>query len=284
MSCDPIGGRATNLLPCSEPADIYLEVANYVLDRLERDAANMEGNAQEAARQWVGMMDRDLVKHATMTTPYGVTERTIYKQILKKKGAFLKDPKKCCRYLAKVLVESIPEVAVEAAKIMNWLRDLAQAIAKANRGMVWTSPTGFVVVHERRKPKAVRVTTKDRTFLLYHYDKKRKIDVRKQADGIVAHFVHSLDAAHMMRTINCLVAAGIHHFAIVHDSYGVHACDVDILNRVLREEFVRIYSEPVLQIFLDEQRKAHPDIDLPDLPQLGSLDIRQVLTSQYFFA
>jgi DNA-directed RNA polymerase len=58
---------------------------------------------------------------------------------------------------------------------------------------------------------------------------------------------------------------------MVHDSYGVHACDVELLNRVLREEFVRIYSEPVLQNFLDQQRKVHPGIGLPDplLPAHG---------------
>lgn len=102
-------------------------------------------------------------------------------------------------------------------------------------------------------------------------------------DGIVAHFVHSMDAAHMMLTINRLVAEGIHHFAMVHDSFGVHACDVDLLHRGLREEFVRIYSERVLQNFLDEQRAAHPDVDLPDVPQTGDLDIRRVLASPYFF-
>ena len=88
----------------------------------------------------------------------------------------------------------------------------------------------------------------------------------------------------MMLTVNRLYAEGLRHFAMVHDSYGVHACDVDLLHRVLREEFVRIYSEPVLQNFLNEQRAAYPFIELPDLPQTGNLDIRQVLESAYFFA
>jgi DNA-directed RNA polymerase len=52
----------------------------------------------------------------------------------------------------------------------------------------------------------------------------------------------------------------------------------------LEADAVRIYSEPLLQNFLDEQRAAHPDIDLPDLPELGDLDICQVLSSPYFFA
>jgi DNA-directed RNA polymerase len=93
-----------------------------------------------------------------------------------------------------------------------------------------------------------------------------------------------MDASHMKRTIHRLYAEGIRHFAMVHDSFGVHACDIELLNRVLREEFVRIYSEQVLQNFLDEQRSANPDVELPELPQTGNLDIRQVLTSPYFFA
>ena len=60
--------------------------------------------------------------------------------------------------------------------------------------------------------------------------------------------------------------------------------DIDVLNRVLREEFVRIYSEPVLPNFLREQMKAHPDVSLPALPPPGDLDIRQVISSPYFFA
>jgi hypothetical protein len=56
---------------------------------------------------------------------------------------------------------------------------------------------------------------------VYQEDEARKIDLRKQADGIVAHLVHSLDAAHMMLTINRLQTSGVRHFAMVHDGFGV---------------------------------------------------------------
>ena len=219
-----------------------------------------------------------------MTTPYGVTRGTIYKQLLETKPAKdCKDPKKCARYLARVLEECIPEVAVEAGAIMEWLRDVARALAKANRGMAWTTPAGFCVVHESREPKTLRVATSDRTFVLYQQDETRKIDARKQADGIVAHLVHSFDAAHMMLTMNRLQTEGVRHFAMVHDSFGVHAADIDLLNRVLREEFVRIYSEPVLVNFMREQL-ANADMPLPALSPPGDLDIREVIASPYFFA
>jgi DNA-directed RNA polymerase len=308
MGLDPIGGRATNLMPFDDPEDIYQRVSDLVCRRMEceararaereresakpqskcaasSNAAAGNGANAGAARQLLPIMDRELAKNATMTTPYGVTLRTIYKALCEKDAiTALKDSEKCAMYLAKLLVECIPEVAVEAGRIMEWLREVAGIIAKQNRGMMWITPVGFVVLHENRKPKEARLATADRTILVYHQDDKQKVDVRKQVDGIVAHLVHSMDAAHMMRTINRLYAEGIRHFAMVHDSYGVHAYDVDLLNRILREEFVRIYSEPVLQNFLDQQRKAHSGIALPDPPQTGDLDIQQVLSSPYFFA
>jgi DNA-directed RNA polymerase, mitochondrial len=301
MGLDPIGGRATNMMSGAnasptgrshqvmpfedeDPQDIYQQVSDLVCRRMEVDARGKGPNA-EAARQLLTIMDRDLAKTATMTTPYGVTRGTIYDQLLEKDAIkALKVPERCAMYLAKLLVECIPEVAVEAGRIMEWLREVAGIIAKTNRGMMWTTPVGFVVLHESRKPKAVRLATADRMILVYHYDEKQKIDVRKQVDGIVAHLVHSMDAAHMMLTVNRLHAEGLRHFAIVHDSYGVHACDVELLHRVLREEFVRMYSAPVLQNFIDQQRKAHSGLTLPDPPQTGDLDIRQVLESPYFFA
>ena len=115
-------------------------------------------------------------------------------------------------------------------------------------------------------------------------DETRKIDPRKQADGIVAHLVHSLDAAHMMLTVTRLHSDGLLHFAMVHDSFGVHASDIDFLNRALREEFVRIYSEPVMQRFFKEQWQANPGVYIPALPAPGTLDIRQVISPPYFFA
>jgi DNA-directed RNA polymerase len=130
-------------------------------------------------------------------------------------------------YLAKVLEESIPQVVVAAGNIMKCLRQLARILAKVNRGMVWTTSTGFCVVHEVREPRAQRIATADRTLVVYQEDETRKIDARKQADGIVAHLVHSLNAAHMMRTVQRLQSEGVQHFAMVHDSFGVHAVDVD---------------------------------------------------------
>lgn len=39
----------------------------------------------------------------------------------------------------------------------------------------------------------------------------------------------------------CEIIAG------VHDSFWTHACDVEIMNRILRENFVELYDMPILE-------------------------------------
>src|SRR5437870_3520098 len=64
MGRDPIGGRATNLVPADEPEDIYQEVADHVSRRVTRDAENAGENDRDPARQLLGKIDRSVVKHA----------------------------------------------------------------------------------------------------------------------------------------------------------------------------------------------------------------------------
>src|SRR5260370_5375519 len=82
MGRDPIGGRATNLVPGDKPADIYQEVADHVSRRVQKDAENAGENHSDQARELLGKINRSVAKHATMTTPYGVTRGTIYKQLV----------------------------------------------------------------------------------------------------------------------------------------------------------------------------------------------------------
>src|SRR5207237_8735038 len=102
-----------------DPEDIYQWVSDLVCRRMEREARARQGEASsnaaagngpnpEFARQLLAIMDREPAKNATMTTPYGVTLRTIYKALCEK-GAIhaLKDSEKCAMYLAKLLVEGM---------------------------------------------------------------------------------------------------------------------------------------------------------------------------------
>jgi DNA-directed RNA polymerase len=74
-------------------------------------------------------------------------------------------------------------------------------------------------------------------------------------------------------------------FAAVHDSYWTHAADVDTMNRIIREEFLAMYSQPILErlreaIVMSLGAEGHR---IPPLPPQGDLDLKCVLNSPYFF-
>ena len=56
------------------------------------------------------------------------------------------------------------------------------------------------------------------------------------------------------------------------------------MNKVLRQQFVKLYERDVLKEFLTELRQHNPEVLLPAPPALGTLEIKHVERSMYFFA
>jgi DNA-directed RNA polymerase len=71
---------------------------------------------------------------------------------------------------------------------------------------------------------------------------------------------------------------------MIHDAYGVHACDWDNFSRLIRQKFVEIYSKDILKEFRNEVEKQANTIRFPPLPRKGDLDINEVHGSLYFFS
>ena len=60
--------------------------------------------------------------------------------------------------------------------------------------------------------------------------------------ALAPNFVHSLDAAAMMKTIAMARTWGITHMAAIHDSFGTHAADAATLAKVTREAYVELFT------------------------------------------
>jgi DNA-directed RNA polymerase len=71
------------------------------------------------------------------------------------------------------------------------------------------------------------------------------VDGRKQATAFPPNYIHSLDASHMLLSAIACNRAGL-TFASVHDSFWTHACDVDTMNTVLREAFIRMHESDLI--------------------------------------
>ena len=264
LARDRDGAAATNLLRGAAPADIYGRVAAVLGPRVAGDAA--AGDARAAT--WAGLIGRGTVKRGVMTTPYGVTPGGLRRQLV----AYLEgevpgrsvDPWDDAGYLAEALEACIGAIVTKAPEVMAWLRDVATALVDTHKvGVTWTTPSGFplIVAHYRDDEDRVTWTATD-TKRTHELGLRRLgagprvLDRRKQRSTIAPNVVHALDAAHLMLTVRRLHAEGLRHFAVIHDSYGVHACDVPHLRRVLREEFVRMYRAPLLAGFIDAQLAA----------------------------
>jgi len=70
----------------------------------------------------------------------------------------------------------------------------------------------------------------------------------------------------------------------VHDSYWTHPRDIDTMNASLRQQFVNLYSMPLLETFRASLIARFPSIPIPELPPRGTLDLEQVKGSTYFFS
>lgn len=114
------------------------------------------------------------------------------------------------------------------------------------------------------------------------------LDKNKQVTAAAPSFIHSLDATHLRMTVNACADAGVTDFAGIHDSFGVHVGNIDVLHTTLREQFIKLYSEhdPLADLIavakqqLDEEEAQ----SLPDIPAKGTLDLACVREAAFFFA
>ena len=70
----------------------------------------------------------------------------------------------------------------------------------------------------------------------------------------------------------------------MHDSYWTHAGDVDTMNASLRNQFVRLYSLPLLEDLRASLCMRFPGVELPELPPRGELDLNSVRDAEFFFS
>ncbi|CAA0823336.1 DNA-directed RNA polymerase 2-chloroplastic/mitochondrial [Striga hermonthica] len=284
---DKLGAAAVNLVSGEKPADVYSGIAARVLDIMKKDAQKDPAIFSDAlhARLLINQVDRQLVKQTVMTSVYGVTFIGARDQIMrriKERDCIVDDAEvfgAAC-YAAKVTLAALEQMFEAARGMMGWLGDCAKIIAMENEPVRWTTPLGLPVVQPYRKVGKHLIKTSLQVLTLQR--DLDKVIVRRQRTAFPPNFVHSLDGSHMMLTAIACKKAGL-NFAGVHDSYWTHACDVDEMNRILREKFVELYEKPILENLLEGFQRSFPTLSFPPLPDRGDFDLRDVLQSPYFF-
>lgn len=289
MLRDEVGGRAVNLVPQDKPADVYQQVADKVEEKLR-------ASDDPLASTWIGKVTRKLVKRQVMTLPYGATlfgMRDQLKEELKaqadkgNKIIDVLDPKdewKLINFLTDIIWVSIKETLVASVEIMDWLKSIAKLCSENNKHLEWDTPAGFHVKQFYKKYESKIIDTNFNSIRI-----QRRLNIsldilnkKKQGSGFSPNMVHSMDAAHMMNTVNRLVNKGVNDFSMVHDSFAVHIGHVSTLANELRETFVEQYKDGFIELF-HKQLEKYSGLELPKPPKLGNLDLSQVINSDYFF-
>lgn len=299
MLRDEVGGAAVNLIPSAVPADIYQEVANLVIEQVQKDAEGGDEIA-ELARGWLKHgITRKVCKRPVMTLAYGakefgfktqVFEDTVMPFKFEAKGEFPWEGSgwKAADYMGKLIWHCVARVVVAARSAMDWLQKAARLAAKEGLPVRWNTPDNLVVLQAYPKMLTRRIDLTfngARHYLTVALQPTQELDKARQANGISPNWVHSMDASHMRATVRRGWEEGLRSFSLIHDSYGTHAGNAVALGQMLREEFVSMYEKDVLEEFKsDLMRQLPDDAELEDLPAKGTLDLSQVLRSDFFFA
>ena len=293
MLRDARGAAATNVSPSDKPQDIYAEVGRAATEAVRRDESEGALLWRDYINARSGVIPRGMVKRPVMTLPYGLSKYSCGDYILQ--YLIEEDPPEIPRklrhvasnYLRDIVWDSIGTVVVAARQAMDFIQACAAVAAKQGVPLVWTNPVGFRVYQGRRVHKITQIEanlmgTKRKLALSKETD---VLHVAQQKLGAAPNFVHSMDSANLVQTINMAQNEySIRHFCAIHDDFGTHACNTDALHKAIRYAFVENYAgHDVLQEFRDGLELAGVH-GLPPVPAYGTLNLTQVINSDYFFS
>jgi len=291
---DKVAGSLVNCVPNDVPQDIY----GLVKDEVVKNAEQKSAEGEELATKWLDYgVKRSTCKRPVMTLTYGSTRYActdfVVEDLTKRKDKGEMHPFddlfKPSTYLSKLIWQSIGENLKSAKEGMRYLQDIAKVVAKEGVPIHWVTPVGFPVYQYYPEMKSRRVETHLMGQVIQSTirEAKPETDKMKQRNSCPANYVHSLDSACMIRTVNIAREKGIENFCNVHDSFATHACDIDKLNESIREAFVSIFSKDLLSDFKAKVSETLSDeaiAELPDRPENGELDLDLLHKCKYFFA
>lgn len=283
--------EATNVSANTTPQDIYQRVMDVALAELLN-----EEHISPFAKPWLQFgLDRGCAKRPTMTQPYGSTRHACRQYVnqwyMDKVRNGRADPFdsgnrfEACSYLAMKVWRAIETVVGRPRQAMDWLQRVARLLAGHEKPLEWVTPSGFPVMqaYEKFAEKSIRTKVGDKVFRVKFREDIGKLSARRQAQGSSPNFVHSLDASVLHMTVQDCASQGITSFSMVHDSYGTHSNKCPLLADAIRQNVYRIFSVDQLDAFRNALSQRY-ELSLPDLPEYGSFDIEEVLSSLYMFS
>ncbi|RYP00425.1 hypothetical protein DL764_006524 [Monosporascus ibericus] len=279
------GAQQVNLVPGDRPADVYSAVADLVKQSIAEDveADNFLGKAVDG-KITRKVVKQTVMTNVYGVTFIGAKAQVLkqldaaYPNLQEETGV---PAVVLASYIATKIFKALSTMFRGAHDIQYWLGECAGRVCRAltpeqldqvadgpvtppmksrtkkaksatedllgsfRSTIIWTTPLRMPVVQPYRKCGTRIVQTSLQDLNLQVPERSDPVNRRKQLQAFPPNFIHSLDASHMLLSALECNELGL-SFAAVHDSFWTHAADVDVMNRVLRDAFIRIHSEDVI--------------------------------------
>ena len=275
-----------NVAPTDVPGDLY----QFVADTATSICATGETKWHEIFYEyWDKRIPRKVVKRSTMCDAYGITDHGIRKYCREEGHLnWVEDPSnkvQAVNELSSLIRLSLDGALQSANAGKIFLQDLTELCASYGKHASWTTPTGFKVINrytqERIKVLDTHLYRNSRLQLSIVEDTKNPAP-SLAVQAIPPNYIHSIDAAHMMLTINMMFDLGVFSFSMIHDSYGCHCSYVPLMRKALVTTFYEIHKNPLLEEFKKDIENVIGPVGR-SLPEQGDLDIERVRDSEYLF-
>ncbi|KAJ4424064.1 DNA-directed RNA polymerase [Gnomoniopsis sp. IMI 355080] len=283
---DTWGAQQVNLLPADKPADVYSAVADLVKQSIEEDAKLGNPIAKVMTDKIKRKIVKQTVMTNVYGVTFSGAKKQVLKQIVAHYPNLEQEagvqPGLVASYIATRIFKALATMFKGAHDIQYWLGEIGGRVCRAltaeqldqvvatdvepatgshkakkivskddllelcRSTIIWTTPLRMPVVQPYRKNQSKIVHTCMQSFILQNPNRFDPVNRRKQLQAFPPNFIHSLDASHMLLSALECDEKGL-SFAAVHDSFWTHAADVDVMNGVLRDAFIRIHSEDVIK-------------------------------------
>ena len=283
---DVAGAQQVNLEPGDRPSDIYTAVAEMIKAEVADEAEQGEALARQLDGRITRKVVKQTVMTNVYGVTFIGAKRQVQRQLEDLMPEFPDTANinrhAASSYIAKKIFKSLSTMFNGAHDIQYWLTDCAARISdsisaeqadhiereikgeqrpnqfklKAVRGrkdellsfkssVIWTTPLKMPVVQPYRKASSNRVETNLQRISIMERTAANPVNKVKQLQAFPPNFIHSLDATHMFLTALKCDEVGL-TFTSIHDSFWTHAGDVNTMNRIIRDAFIRMHSEDIV--------------------------------------
>lgn len=238
---------------------------------------------------------RKIVKRNVMTLPYGGSSYGLGQQQIddaKKHGieSLLTMEHSWASFLGRAVYEDCKRSLKRPMRLLSIFEKAGSDAEARKEFLKWNVPvTNFPVVQHYTEGKVKKVWVQygppiGERISTGYFENTYQVAIcfledpiyskHKQSQGASPNAIHSLDAAHLMLT----VANSKFNVVTIHDSFGCLLPDMPELFMVVRESFVQLYeAEPLEKLMKDIGGNISG-------VEIGSLDVKDILDSDYAFA